>query len=263
MVFCLSWYWIFFVSVTLSHFAFEILARPKGRRTQNIFCPHPHKTPPPPSYMPKLNIHISSQNYNASYHPKLRGKKTAYKTCLDFVSNSFVPLNWLKDKNHKTCHLPLLRALGVCPQKLQTSCWENKPEKEKPTTPGNRPTPHIKALAAAAHDSPSEVRLPYSCYQEPVGGRPPGLLPPPLPARGLAPDARCSRLSYLSATPPARRLRAVARSHAGAAHRTGSSFPESSPSFTAKSLGAPSSTPHWLTGSSFLSSPRTAGAAQS
>lgn len=41
------------------------------------------------------------------HYPKLKIK--AYKTCLNFVSNSFISLKLVvKDKNHKTCHLPFL-----------------------------------------------------------------------------------------------------------------------------------------------------------
>lgn len=156
----------------------------------------------------------------------------------------------------KTCHLPFLQALAVCPQKLQTR-WAQKPAKEKPTTPGNRPTTPCKPLYTQKYTTPplplikqvnksyhAEVTEKYH-YRRPLGFLPHHSL-------SLYPCtlACWSRIRYLFSTTPARLLRAVdkpSRLLASWQNRTGSSFLECFPSFTTES--------HWFL-DSFLSSPR-------
>lgn len=168
-MFWLSWYWIF---CYLESLASGILDRPKGKRTQNIFCPPTHKKIP--------NSHTPNSAFT-SIPPNKYFVTPSYKllTKLAFCLKFMFPSNWLKDK---TKTLAIYHSSGPWKFALKSfrqDAWEIKPEKEKPTTPGNRPTSHNQSLAAEEHSSPitvSKQKLPEG-YQTPGRGRPPGLLP--------------------------------------------------------------------------------------
>lgn len=138
--------------------------------------------------------------------------KSAYKTCLNFVSNSFVSLKLIKRQNQKNLPSTIPPGLGSLPPKASTR-WENKPEKEKPTTPGNRPTSHNQSLATSVHNFPISKVVKVTILKLPKTRA--------WPTRRLlhitgSPcwDARCSRLLSILHT-PARRLRVVAELHSG------------------------------------------------
>lgn len=124
------------------------------------------------------------------------------------------PSNWLKDK---TKTLAIYHSSGPWKFALKSfrqDAWEIKPEKEKPTTPGNRPTSHNQSLAAEEHSSPitvSKQKLPKVTKHQDAADLP-GFYHTTGSPRGRA-LGRCSRL-YLASTPPARRLRVVAQPHA-------------------------------------------------
>lgn len=94
------------------------------------------------------------------HYPALK-IKTAYKTCLNLVSYSFVSLKLVKTK---TRTLAIYHSSGPWKAALKSfrqAARENKPEKEKPTTPGNRPTFHSKALCRLGTQLPHYLSKGY------------------------------------------------------------------------------------------------------
>lgn len=143
------------------------------------------------------------------HYPKLKIK--AYKTCLNFVSNSFISLKLVvKDKNHKTCHLPFL---GPWKSALKSFRQDEKISLKK----RNLQHPEIglhsvtKPLLLTSTTPPlplvevTILKLPNTRTRLPARPR--------LASPRLAPGARCSRrlASLHTACSPPPRGRQVAR----------------------------------------------------
>lgn len=121
--FWLSWYWIFSCG-SLESSAFRSLDKPKGKRTQNTFCPHPHTAQLPP----KLHSRDDLQKTAVGH---LFNTKTSYKTGVCRVYRS-CPSNRLRQLAIYHSSGPWQSAL----KSFRQDARGHKPEKEKPTTPG-------------------------------------------------------------------------------------------------------------------------------
>lgn len=146
-----------------------------GKRTQNIFCPHPTKKMlkiPPLSYTPNSTFRklIQDEEVKTGHlFTKLKYFITPTKhtnclqICWDFVSilalsNSFgFQIGILKKKTNTNLPSTIPPGLGSLPSKASDKSHEYKPEKEKPTTPGNRPTSPYKSLYNSVRNSPGTL----------------------------------------------------------------------------------------------------------
>lgn len=166
--------------------------------------PPTHKTLSPQSYTPNLTF-ASIHKTEMLHYPKLN-IKTAYKTCLNFLSQiHWFPSHWLKDKTKK---LAIYHSSG--PWKTALKSFDKMHEKIRLKKRNLRHPeiglhPIINPLPLKYTTPPLALNKGYHTSvtkHQDMANLAGFYTPLALPAASHW-DARCSRLLYLSSTPPA------------------------------------------------------------
>lgn len=111
---------------SLESSAFRILDRPKGKRTQNIFCPIPPQRTLP-NYLPYRVVRLAEDCSRLAVHKT----KTSYKTGETVGSTIHFPSDRLRQLAIYHSSGPWQSAL----KSFRQGARGHNPEKEKPTTP--------------------------------------------------------------------------------------------------------------------------------